>query len=165
MTEKELRSLSKIQMLNILRQQENEIEQLTSQRKELERKLEERQLQVDEAGSLAEASVMVSGVLQAAQNAADVYLENIRAVEAERSAQVARLEREAQEKAKEMYKESEEKHEEMMARLRKLVSGMRYIFEWQMTQLTKMSDDFDNKLKRSDIAELIKEEEAQEQEV
>ena len=39
--------------------------------------LDSRRLQVEKAGSLAEAALAVSGVLEAAQQAADVYLASL----------------------------------------------------------------------------------------
>lgn len=44
----------------------------------LEQERSSRRIELDEAGSIAEASLKLSGVFEAAQDAADRYLENIR---------------------------------------------------------------------------------------
>lgn len=87
MTEKELRRLSRRELLEMLitRTMENErlIEELQQARKELS----DRKLIQDRAGSMAEAALQLNGVFEAADRAAREYLGNIRRmVEESRSA-------------------------------------------------------------------------------
>ena len=77
MTEKELKKLHRSDLLELLIAQEKENEQLRSQIAQLETRLADRTIAIDQAGSIAEASLQINGVLQAAQNAAAQYLENI----------------------------------------------------------------------------------------
>ncbi len=77
-----LRKLSKLQLLELLAQQERELQTL---RKELEEKnaaLEDRRIRVEEAGSIAEAALKLNEVFEAAQRAADQYLESVKSARA-----------------------------------------------------------------------------------
>lgn len=74
-----LRKLNKLQLLELLAQQERELQSL---RKELEEKtaaLEDRRIRIEQAGSIAEASMRLNEVFEAAQRAADQYLESLKA--------------------------------------------------------------------------------------
>ena len=77
MTEKEVRKLSRLQLLEILVEQANEIEQLKAELKETKEQLADRKIVIEQSGSLAEAALRLNGVFEAAQRAADQYLENI----------------------------------------------------------------------------------------
>lgn len=94
MTEKQLKKLSRAELLEILIQQTKRNESLEAELTELkisyeekiseyEALLESKKIAVEESGSIAEASLKLSGVFDAAQKAADVYLENIRMLEKE----------------------------------------------------------------------------------
>ena len=78
MTEKEVRKLSRLQLLEILVEQANEIEQLKAELKETKEQLADRKIVIEQSDSLAEAALRLNGVFEAAQRAADQYLENIR---------------------------------------------------------------------------------------
>ena len=80
MTGKELRHLSKTEMLEIMLNQESEIDSLRKCVSELKDQLNERTIAVSKAGSIAEAALIINKVMDAAQLAADQYLENIRAL-------------------------------------------------------------------------------------
>lgn len=94
MTEKELRRLSRRELLEMLitRTIENErlTEELQQARKELQqarKELSDRKLIQERAGSMAEAALQLNGVFEAADRAAREYLGNIRRmVEESRSA-------------------------------------------------------------------------------
>ena len=82
-TDRELRKLSRADLLELLLIQTRETERMRQKVHELEEKLEQRQYRLAEIGSLAEAMLEVNNVIAAAQAAADQYLENIVAIEAE----------------------------------------------------------------------------------
>ena len=81
MTEKELRKLNRKQLLELLLQQTEYTDTLQEQLHQTQKELENRLLQEKEAGSLAEASLKLNGVFEAAQAAADQYLENIQHIQ------------------------------------------------------------------------------------
>lgn len=76
MTEKELKKLNRYQLLELLVMQTERADKLQKKVEELEQKLEEREVTMSQLGSIAEAAVQVSGILEAAQKAADLYLES-----------------------------------------------------------------------------------------
>lgn len=78
MTDKEVRRLSRAQLLEILVAQGKEIEELKAELAATRKKLEDRTIEIEKSGSLAEAALRLNGVFEAAQRAADQYLENIR---------------------------------------------------------------------------------------
>ena len=78
MTEKELKKLSRQELLEVLLAQSKKIDRLNGKLKETQDKLTEREIAISEAGSIAEASLILNNVFADAQKAADQYLENIR---------------------------------------------------------------------------------------
>ena len=83
MTQKELKRLSRTELLELLLEQTQELEVLREKLAKAEELLAQRHLQVENAGTLAQAMVAINGVMEAAQAAADQYLENIVALESE----------------------------------------------------------------------------------
>ena len=78
MTDKELRKLKRREVLEMLLEQTKENEALKNRIADLEAQLENREIILKESGSIAEAALKLNGVFEAAQKAADEYLENIR---------------------------------------------------------------------------------------
>lgn len=78
MTEKELHKLKRGELLEMMLAQSREIEALRSRISELEKKLADREIRIRESGSIAEAALRLNGVFEAAQAAADQYLENLK---------------------------------------------------------------------------------------
>ncbi len=78
MTEKELKQLNRKQLLELLLAQTERADKLQEQVNILQAELESKELKIKEAGSLAEASLKLCGIFEAADNAARLYLENVR---------------------------------------------------------------------------------------
>lgn len=78
MKEKELRKLKKIELYEILLAQSEEIDRLRTELEMTQEKLQQKEMTIAEAGSLAEASLQLTKVFEEAQKAADLYLYNIR---------------------------------------------------------------------------------------
>ncbi len=78
MTDKELRHLNRSELLQMLITQGEENRRLKEELEEANRKLEERQLVMENAGSIAEASLRLSGVFEAAEKAAKQYLDSVK---------------------------------------------------------------------------------------
>ena len=78
MIEKDLKKLRRAELLEIMLDQSYEIDQLRKRVKELEEQLEDRRIIIENAGSIAEASLQLTRVFEEAQKAADLYLENVR---------------------------------------------------------------------------------------
>ena len=92
MTDNDLKKLNRTELLELLVEQSKKIDQLQAQLDEANRKLADRQIEIDKAGSIAEASLRLSGVFQAAEEAAEQYLENIRRLSGEQEKVCARME-------------------------------------------------------------------------
>lgn len=78
MTEKELRRLKRADLIEIIYKQQKIEQRLNQEIQELQAQLSDRRIRISQAGTLAEAAFALSGVLDAAQKAADIYIEEIR---------------------------------------------------------------------------------------
>lgn len=85
-----------------------------------------------DAGSLAEASLAISGVMQAAQQSANIYLENIKALEERTKTVASSIESEAKRKADDMIREAELRCLSLEARERQVIDEMWIDFQKKM---------------------------------
>ncbi len=75
LTEKELKKLNRYQLLELLILQTERADELQARLDETEKQLSNLNLQISSLGSIAEASLQLRGVFQAAQDAADMYID------------------------------------------------------------------------------------------
>ena len=117
MTSKEVRKLKRMELLEMLIEQSKEVEELRKELRETKEKLDDKNIRIEKAGTLAEASFMLNGVLEAAESAAKQYLDNIgyfytkekcEAMVREAEEYCAALKRETEEACAKMIKETEE---------------------------------------------------------
>ena len=73
-----LSKMKKKDLLEIMLRQGEEIDALRAKVAELEAKLADRELRLQNVGSIAEASLQVTDIFKEAEKAAAIYLENIR---------------------------------------------------------------------------------------
>ena len=106
MTEQELRKLNRRDLLELLVSQGKERDALQAELEETKTALADRQLHIAEMGSIAEAALMVNGVFDTAQKAADQYLENIKQRSEQTDKHCAQLEQEARQKADQLLQEA-----------------------------------------------------------
>ncbi len=78
MTEKELKKLTRMELLEMLIDQSREVERLRGELEEAKKALEDKKIAIEKSGSLAEAALALSGVFEKAQEAADLYIANIK---------------------------------------------------------------------------------------
>lgn len=78
MNEKELRRLNRSELLEMLIAQTKKTERLEKELAEATKSLEERELNIREAGTMAEAALRLNNIFEAADKAAAEYLESIR---------------------------------------------------------------------------------------
>ena len=74
MTEKELKKLNRYQLLELLIVQTERADKLQARLEEAQKQLELQEIKLSSLGSIAEASLQLSGVFEAAQKAADAYI-------------------------------------------------------------------------------------------
>lgn len=78
MTDRELRHLKRSELLEMLIAQTQENERLKEELRQAREELENRQITLTYAGSIAEAALRLNGVFEAADRAAQQYLESVR---------------------------------------------------------------------------------------
>ena len=74
MTEKELKKLNRYQLLELLIIQTERADKLQTALEEVEQRLNAQKINISTLGSIAEASLHLKGVFGAAQEAADMYI-------------------------------------------------------------------------------------------
>lgn len=107
MTDRELQKLKRVELLQLLLEQSRELDALRQELAQARRELEVRELRLQEAGSIAEASMQLNGVFEAAQRAADQYLESIRYQSEHMDEKCAAMEEAARLRCDQMLKEAE----------------------------------------------------------
>ena len=80
MTDKDLKRLRRDELLEMLIAQSKRTEQLERELEEARAALQSRDIFLEETGSIAEAALRINGVFEAAQAAAQQYLDNIRRI-------------------------------------------------------------------------------------
>lgn len=81
MTDKELRRLNRRELLEILIMQTEENEKLRNQLEKAEKELQNKNIVLLQAGSIAQAALQLNGVFEAAEKAAEQYLDSIKNME------------------------------------------------------------------------------------
>ena len=124
MTEKELRKLGRGDLLNLLLEQSRENQKLREQLQALQDALADKTLCIDRAGSIAEASLQLSGVFQAAEQACQTYTQNIMQLNQRQEAICAQREKESQEKAAQIVNDAQKQAKETIAITQKQCAEM-----------------------------------------
>ena len=87
MTDKEFKRLGRAQLIDIIYQLQLQVDQLNEQIQSLEQALEDKRLRIGNAGNLAEAALVINDCFRNAQNAAEQYLGEIKAMREEAEAE------------------------------------------------------------------------------
>ena len=107
MTERELRKLSRTDLLELLLAQRKENEQLRCILDETQAQLADRTIKMESAGSIAEASLQLSGIFEAAQNSYQFYIDNVKLLTDRQMERCQTMEQETKEKCDRMVAEAE----------------------------------------------------------
>ena len=78
MSKSDLHKLGKTELLQIIYEQEKQITTLKSEIENLNKKIDDRTIDLKEAGSIAEASLKINKIFEEAQKAADEYLNSVK---------------------------------------------------------------------------------------
>ncbi|MBR6701417.1 MAG: hypothetical protein IKL72_06790 [Firmicutes bacterium] len=105
----ELKRMNKNELINKVKALTKEIEDLKEQLEAAEGKLNSRAIELQEAGSIAEASLKLNGVFDAVQGAAEQYLENIKNLSGQQDRICEQREKESREKAIRLMEETADK--------------------------------------------------------
>lgn len=109
MLDRKLSRLNRKQLLELLLEQTKETERLQAELEEAQSQLRERNLKMQKAGSLADAVIAINNVMESAQQAAQQYLDNIAAMEAETEEKCKRILEQAAEDAEKFRKKRKRK--------------------------------------------------------
>ena len=115
MTDRELRKLSRAELLGLLLEESRENERLREQLNQANQALIGKNIALTKAGSIAEAALALNGVFDAAEQAAQQYLDNIQRRSGEQQTLCQRMEDEARQKAEEMLAETRRRCSQMEA--------------------------------------------------
>ena len=99
MTDKEFKRLSRAQLIEIIYQLQLEIDKLSEQTQKLESELKDKRLRLTNAGNIADAALEINNCFCNAQNAAEQYLNEIKAIREETEAERQRILAQAQAEA------------------------------------------------------------------
>lgn len=124
MTEKELRKLSRADLLQMLIEQSEELRVLQKKLEQAEFLLNQREIALSKAGSIAEAALQLNGVFEAAQAACDQYMENIRRHSEQQEIICKRIEEEHRSKIHHQLLETQRKCTLMEAETRRSCDAM-----------------------------------------
>lgn len=78
MKNKGIRRMSRMELLDIISALQEKEEKLVKEKEQLEMRLEERVIKMENLGSIAEAALSINDVFKSAQAAAEQYLESVR---------------------------------------------------------------------------------------
>ena len=91
MTDREFKRLGRAQLIEIIYQLQLQVDDLIKENQTLKYALEDKRLRISNAGSLAEAALEINDCFRNAQNAADQYLNEIKAMREATNAECGRI--------------------------------------------------------------------------
>lgn len=139
MTKQELKKLSRLDLVEMLLGLTKENEQLRSELEEARAQLADQTVAVEEAGTLAEATVRLNGVFETAEAAAEQYLLNIRQRCEEQERICVRKEQETLENCAQMEQETREKCGRMLRSAKEQVD---HYLQHVNSRLAELSDEY-----------------------
>ena len=102
MTDKEFKRLGIVLFIQIIYQLQLELDKVNEEKQALEKKLADKRLYLSNAGNIAEAALQINDCFRSAQNAAEQYLNEIKAIREETEAQRQQILAQAQTEAETM---------------------------------------------------------------
>ena len=139
MTDKEVRRLKRKSLIEILMNQAQENERLIDENVELKRKLKDKEIRMDNAGTIAEAAFAMNEVFESAQAAAQQYLDNVKAM-TEHQEKVIKVQCEKMEE--ETRARCEQRESETESRCRALVKEAEEEVEARWNDLSQRLEEF-----------------------
>ncbi len=126
-----LKKLRRIELLELLLEQmeENEklkqkIEALKNDKEFLQRQLADRKVRIEKAGTIAEATFVLNGVFEAAEKAAEQYLESLKDLHDRQEIQCKQKEAEAEAYAQRIVYDAQQRCDIMLEQARHMCRNM-----------------------------------------
>ena len=124
MTDKELRSLNKLQLLSLLHDQEEEIDQLAAENGVLKAHLRKWQDEVQSLNNVVDTATKMDAVMDAAQKSISLYLDRIRKMEEDSQVRTAQLDYAAQMRVEKMLQNAQVNCATIEARQRQVIDSI-----------------------------------------
>lgn len=137
MMKNDAKNLKRSDLLELLIEQTEENQRLMNKITQLETRLSERVIVMEQAGSIADAAMGLTDVFAQAQDSADRYLESIRRKLTEAEDTV----RKAQEEAKQIRRSAEEEAQELTRQTREKAEQIRRSAEEEAQELTRQTQE------------------------
>lgn len=107
MTDKEFKRLNRAELIEIIYQLQLKQNELEKTNQQLREKIDNVNIRISQAGSIAEAALSINGIFEAAQKAADQYLEGVYASKSDLEAKCNKMIEDAEQKAEEIIRRAE----------------------------------------------------------
>lgn len=130
MTDKELKRLSRTDLLEMMLALSKENEQLRKDVARLERQLKDRSITIAESGSLAEAVLRINGVAEATQAACEQYIENIRERSENQDRICQQMEQETRQRCDRLLAEAKRQAEEYLRQANREIEEKNSSYTW-----------------------------------
>lgn len=108
MTDKEVKRLSRPQLIDIIYQLQTKNEELAEENQRLRNALTSKRIQMEKVGNIAEAALELNGVFQAAQDAAEHFLSEVQTIRSLADTERQQTILDAQEEARQIVKQAEQ---------------------------------------------------------
>lgn len=146
MTDKEFRHLRRADLIEIIYQLQEDENGLKSQIASLKEQLMAKELKQSEAGSIAEEAMALNQVFEAAQAAADQYVDQVKQMQQETESKVIRMITDAQTKRDEMLADAKHKCDAM---IREATLQHDELVDQTQKEIDQKWSEFDNKVKHT----------------
>ena len=119
MPDRELRHMRRTELVEIILALKQSEDQLRAENAALSAQLQERQIHIENAGSIAQAALELNKVFEAAQAAADEYVASVRAANKNTNAAASALRAQAEAEAQQILAQAQTEAANLKARTRK----------------------------------------------
>ncbi len=142
----EIKKLGKKELRERLRAEQEKNRALTEEVGDLRKKLQNGEIMIDDAGTLAEASLRLSGIFSAADDAAGKYVENVRRLNNRQEAVCAARDESSRKQAEETVADARRRAEAMLSeaveKSKQMLSDAAKKSEEFLTAAKKRADDY-----------------------
>ena len=148
MTDKELRKLSRMELIDIIYEAQKRYEDCARENQKLKTELEERNLKIASAGSIAEAALSVNRIFESAQAAADQYLFSLQSASEDAQSKIMAAEEEhrqilaqAEQEASGILADAQKKAQEITAQAERQSEKTWQAFQQKVTELINVHEE------------------------
>ena len=113
---KELKKLSRRELVDVIYQLKKNEQQLQEKIAVLEETVQEKRIRISVAGSIAESAMDITNVFSTAQTAADLYLQEISHMKEDTEKECAKMVEDAGKKVEQMLSDGKKQHDDLRAR-------------------------------------------------